>query len=361
MAGLEQYKYAEEKMRPRRRSDRKKKKSGSFLLHYLLPFVLINFLIFYLVTVQPGFDLKIDDPGDYKSAKISIQLERRLPLGNFTVKLDDVPVEMERQSKKLYTASVERNGTLEVTVSYKNGMSRTKYEHISTIDDAPPVIVGEELDQTMLTVSFEDAQSGVNFASVYAVDADGTQIAPLNLDEKEQTASFQVLTSSLEVHAADHCGNEAIYNYDNLDLLGNSGADRSGDYNTYGRENSSSRSSTTASSSEKSESRAETKASSSTKSETKAETKASSSTKSETKAETKASSSTKSETKTESTAESRPETKAQIPETEAKPGPAPAAPIPEEHTAPTIAPRSGSPEGSAHAGGSATVEALPVN
>ena len=214
---------------------KKKKKIESFFFFYFLPFVLLNVVIFFLATAQPDFTLKIDDtPNDLSKVSFSIENKGRLNFSSLTVRLDDVPVEFEKKDKNLYTATVDRNGTLEVIAGYFNGMTRTQYEHISTIDDAPPTITGEELDGTLLTVSFEDAQSGINFDTIYAIDAGGARVLPESVDEANFLCSFRIQTNSLEVHVSDLCANEAIALFENLLNYGNSGEDRSGDYHRYG-------------------------------------------------------------------------------------------------------------------------------
>ena len=65
--------------KPRRAAPRAKK-TGNFFLFYLLPFVLVNLLIFYVATAQPSFTLTIEEPKDFKSAGIRIDIKRRLPL-----------------------------------------------------------------------------------------------------------------------------------------------------------------------------------------------------------------------------------------------------------------------------------------
>ena len=196
--------------RPDRRSapGRKKKKVES-IFWYLIPFVLINMAIFFYMTARPDFTLVIEDPGNYKTVNLSVETSGRLKPSEFSIKLDDVEVSAEKEGKNLYHAVLDRNGTLEVKIGYKNGMTKTQYEHISTIDDQPPAIIGEELDVSVLTVSFEDAQSGVDMSTVSALDLNGNPVPPLDINEEELRAMFRAETDRLEIHVKDLCGNEA--------------------------------------------------------------------------------------------------------------------------------------------------------
>ena len=209
------------------------KKPGNVVLFYIIPFLLINLLIFFLVTLRPKFKLHIEESSDFRTAEIQVEMHPRLPLASFEVKLDDTPLNLENLGGGHYKASVDKNGTLEVTVRYINGMHRTQYEHIGYVDDQPPLISGDELDGNMLTVSFDDPQSGINYDSIYAMDADEERVLPSSIDESENKAVFQVLTSRLEVHISDQLGHEAVANFTELDAMGN-GGDNSHEYHTYG-------------------------------------------------------------------------------------------------------------------------------
>ncbi|EHO15731.1 hypothetical protein HMPREF9623_02052 [Stomatobaculum longum] len=209
------------------------KKPGNVFLFYVIPFLLLNLLIFFLVTLRPKFKLHIEESVDFRSAEIELEMHPRLPLAAFDVKLDDTPLNLENLGGGHYKTSVDKNGTLEVTIRYINGMSRTQYEHIGSIDDQPPLISGEELDGNMLTVSFDDAQSGVDYDSIYGIDANEERVLPRSIDDAAHTAVFQITTDRLEIHASDKLGHEAVCNFSELDAMGN-GGDNSHEYHTYG-------------------------------------------------------------------------------------------------------------------------------
>ena len=209
------------------------KKPGNVFLFYVIPFLLLNLLIFFLVTLRPKFKLHIEESVDFRSAEIELEMHPRLPLAAFDVKLDDTPLNLENLGGGHYKTSVDKNGTLEVTVRYINGMSRTQYEHIGSVDDQPPLISGEELDGNMLTVSFDDAQSGVDYDSIYGIDANEEHVLPRSIDDAAHTAVFHITTDRLEIHASDKLGHEAICNFSELDAMGN-GGDNSHEYHTYG-------------------------------------------------------------------------------------------------------------------------------
>ena len=182
------------------------------ILFNILPFILVNLVIFLLVTAQPDFEVTVDDPGDYQHANVTVLVKSALPKKEFFVLLDTDEIELEQDGKK-YTATIDRNGTLTVSMTLFNGMCKTEYENISCIDDAPPIIT--EADATTGYVSFyvDDTGSGVDYDSIYAVDDDGKEISPSLIDKGEDEVVFNYTTASIEVHVSDKAGHEAIVTF----------------------------------------------------------------------------------------------------------------------------------------------------
>ena len=191
-------------------------KKGSFLellLVWILPFIVINLLILYIVTAQPNFTVNIEDPGDYKTAVVNIAVKSLFPRKEVVATFNDEPLELEKLSGKTYTATVAANGVLSVTVTNKNGMSKTVYENISNIDDTPPRITEDDSASGYISVYVEDTQSGIDYDSVYALDTDGKRILPSLVDEGEGLLVFNFDTPSIEIHVCDKTGYEALADY----------------------------------------------------------------------------------------------------------------------------------------------------
>jgi len=188
-------------------------KKGSFLellLFWILPFIVINLIIFLIVTARPDYSITIDDPGTYRSASVTITIKSLFPHDDLEVSLASEPLELEKQDKKTYTATIETNGTLEVRLRNKNGIEEVTYENISIIDDTPPIVTVSDAAPGYISVNIEDSQSGVNFGSVYALDALGEVITPSLVDEGESLAVFNYDSETIEIHAMDLLGHESV-------------------------------------------------------------------------------------------------------------------------------------------------------
>ena len=195
---------------------RRKPKKDSFLhtlLFYILPFIVINLIIFFIVTAQPKFEVSVNDPGDFKTAEIVVNIKSVFPVKNFSVLLNSEPVEMTETEKRSYSATVESNGTVEVVVENLNGMSKTIYENISYIDDNPPTLTEADSGVGYVSLYVEDSQSGINFESVYALESSGKRIEPSLKDEGDGLVVFNYDSPRLEVHVSDNCGRESIVTF----------------------------------------------------------------------------------------------------------------------------------------------------
>ena len=203
---------------PKRSGHKLSPKDGSFLsllLFWILPFLLVNGILFFALTSQPDFEVTINDPGDFKSAEIVVKVKSIFPNNGLNARLAEVPLELEETENKTYTATVHTNGTLEVSMENKNGMNKIVYENVNCIDDTPPAFT--ESDNAAGFVSFyvDDSQSGVDFGSLYAIDSNGNRLTPSMIDEGESLVVFNYDTPTLEVHAFDNVGQESVISFTN--------------------------------------------------------------------------------------------------------------------------------------------------
>jgi len=182
----------------------------SLLLYWILPFIVINALLFFIFTSAPNFTVTVEDPGDYASANVTVKVKSIFPNDGVHATLAGEPFELTESEKRTYTATATSNGTLQVEVCNKNGINKIMYETISCIDDAPPTITEADSAAGFVSIYLDDAQSGVNYSSVYGVDSNGAAVSPSLIDEGESLVEFEFDTPSIEIHACDNVGKETV-------------------------------------------------------------------------------------------------------------------------------------------------------
>ncbi|MFR5601249.1 MAG: hypothetical protein ACLTKI_02295 [Lachnospiraceae bacterium] len=180
----------------------------TILLYYVLPFIVVNSIIFFLVTSRPKCELTVGETNDYMTTTVSLKIKSILPIKNMSVVMDGEELELTALGKKEYTATVDKNGVVEVNLTSLNGMTAMTYEHINILDDAPPTINEPSVESGILSFKIDDSQSGVDYSSIYAVDSKGINQLPLSIDKTTATVTFQMDSDGLNLHAKDLSGNE---------------------------------------------------------------------------------------------------------------------------------------------------------
>lgn len=178
----------------------------TILLFYVLPYLLINGLIFYLVTVKPKYTVSVGETTDYTTTSMSLTIKSILPTRNLSVSLNGEPLELESTGKKSYTAPITVNGTIEVYLESFNGMAVSTYEHVNILDDDPPTIEVASIEDGILTITLSDSQSGIDFTSLHAIDSTGAIIQPLSVDKLNYTATFQTDPGGMTLYVTDMSG-----------------------------------------------------------------------------------------------------------------------------------------------------------
>ena len=178
------------------------------LLFYILPFIVVNLIIFFLVTTKPGYDVTIADTNDYRTTDVTFTITSFMPLRSVTITLDGEPLDLTQIGRKSYRSTVTRNGVLEIHMENFNHMAITGYKVIDVLDNELPDVTSYTLTDGQLTLWLSDTQSGIDYENLSAVTGDGRKIAPLSVDKNAGTAVFEIDTTGLTVTVKDMSGNE---------------------------------------------------------------------------------------------------------------------------------------------------------
>lgn len=196
------------KTRSGNRNDAGKNGFLSVLLFYVLPFIVINGLIFFLVTSRPKGDITIGESSDYISTTMELKIKSLLPVNSMEVSLNGSPVEITKTGLKSYSAVLKSNGTLTVKLTCFNKMKTVIDEQVDVLDDTPPVIKDKVVENGILSFRLEDSQSGVDYSSISACDEDNQDIAPMSIDRSTGRVTFELIKDNLNITAKDNIGNE---------------------------------------------------------------------------------------------------------------------------------------------------------
>lgn len=181
------------------------------MLFYILPFIVVNSIIFFLATTKPKYELVIKGTNDYRTTDITFTIKSFMPLKEVTVKMDSEPVNLTKVGNKTYSATIDHNGSLEVYMKNFNNMALLDYEYIDILDNEAPSIEDYFFEDGILTFTIFDTQSGVDYSSITAHTPSGEERTPLSVDKETGRVVFQMDASQgFTVSAKDMSGNEFL-------------------------------------------------------------------------------------------------------------------------------------------------------
>ena len=174
----------------------------------MLPFIVFNLLLLFLVTASPRIELTVGDTTDYKTVDVSLKVKSLIPIRKLTTTLESQDIEFKKEGG-VYHAALTNNGALEIYVEGWNGMPARQNEHIAVLDDTAPSIDEETvvMEDGKLELIAEDNISGINYEAVYATDDAGKRTAPVSYDKETGRITFDLEKGSLTVYLEDMAGN----------------------------------------------------------------------------------------------------------------------------------------------------------
>ena len=189
----------------------------TFVLKYVLPYLIVNTLILLFVIATPKIIMNETETDDYVLSDISFTVESYLPIQNVSVTANDIPIDYTKDGNK-YQVKVDNNGSIRIDVTSINSMTTTQFVSINILDDTAPVIDAGNalLVADTLTFTVTDTQSGIDYNKIYATDADGHQIQPLFVDQLAGTLQFSMKSGGLTVSVSDIIGNTATMTFGNI-------------------------------------------------------------------------------------------------------------------------------------------------
>jgi len=190
--------------------------SGDFLktlFFFVIPYLVINTVIFLMVTSAPRIKIDPITTDDYQSTTVTFTVHSLMPLESMVVTLESENLPYTKDGSKC-TALVTTNGTFYVEATAKNGMRSVAYADIAILDDTPPVIddTSCHIEEGLLTFNVSDTQSGIDWSRIYALDSDGNRHVPATVDRETGTVYMPMEVDFLELHVFDMVGNERTAN-----------------------------------------------------------------------------------------------------------------------------------------------------
>lgn len=188
----------------------KKNEGANLFLFYILPFIIVNTILFLCVTTRPKITVELAETHDYLTTDATLTIKSWFPTKSISLSMEDETLELVKGKGRTYKAAITKNGTIEATVVNINGMSATQFEPVNILDDSPPTITESNTVDGILTITVGDSQSGVDFDSIRAEDSTGQPAEAINIDRTNSSISYVMDPAGLSVYIQDKAGNQVL-------------------------------------------------------------------------------------------------------------------------------------------------------
>ena len=201
----------------RNSKDPEQKKSGflSFLVRYVIPYLIINSIILFFVLATPKLKVnEITETEDPTVRTLLVHVDSILPIKEFTAKLEGKEQNFTKENQN-YIISITGNGNLRISAKSINGMMQVSNTQVNSFDENPPVIDEDNviLGSGYVEFTVTDDQSGVDFATIYGIDKDGDNLKPTDIEENSGKVTFSMKSNGLTVYVSDKAGNQITGNF----------------------------------------------------------------------------------------------------------------------------------------------------
>lgn len=201
----------------RNSKDPEQKKSGflSFLVRYVIPYLIINSIILFFVLATPKLKVnEITETEDPTVRTLLVHVDSILPIKEFTAKLEGKEQNFTKENQN-YIISITGNGNLRISAKSINGMMQVSNTQVNSFDENPPIIDEDNviLGSGYVEFTVTDDQSGVDFATIYGIDKDGDNLKPTDIEESSGKVTFSMKSNGLTVYVSDKAGNQITGNF----------------------------------------------------------------------------------------------------------------------------------------------------
>lgn len=169
--------------------------------------IMVLFLLLPMLFIAPSFTLEEPEDGYDSSQVYTVTVDNFLPIARVTASIDGHNVPVYEVDAHVYSIEPATNGRMTVTVTLFNQQTMTKYVDVGNVDADAPVLVSNDYDGETIYLNLSDADSGINFDDIKAIDSKGNTLTPIYCDESTGRVGFTYPEESMNVYISDNAGN----------------------------------------------------------------------------------------------------------------------------------------------------------
>ena len=169
--------------------------------------VALLFAMLPLLFVTPKVSANWVEGSQPGSPIYEVVADSFLPVESVRARMGAQEMDVYQVSENTYRVRPIQNGTLVITVTLTNKQSTETRVEVDGVDVTPPQLLGSSLVGDELEIFLSDDSGELDFASIYAIDADGNTVYPLRYDEERMSVTFAYPDAYLNMFISDKCRN----------------------------------------------------------------------------------------------------------------------------------------------------------
>ena len=169
--------------------------------------VALLFAMLPLLFVTPKVSANWVEGSQPGSPIYEVVADSFLPVESVRASMGAQELDVYQVAEDTYRVRPIQNGTLVITVTLTNKQSTETRVEVDGVDVTPPQLLGSSLVGDELEIFLSDDSGELDFASIYAVDADGNTVYPLRYDEERMSVTFAYPDAYLNMFISDKCKN----------------------------------------------------------------------------------------------------------------------------------------------------------
>ena len=177
------------------------------LQRMVLGVAMILFALLPVLFVLPDFDVLMSADGNRGLPVYTINVHSILPVGRILASQSTHYLPVYEASSKRFTVEPTRNGKLHIDVELFNRQHLEKTVDVTEVDAHGPQLLDSKIENDSVTLFVNDTGIGVDYHSIYAVDAKGSTYLPITFDNETGTVTFSFPDDDWDVYIPDHLGN----------------------------------------------------------------------------------------------------------------------------------------------------------
>ncbi|MCF0141361.1 MAG: hypothetical protein HUJ78_05010 [Mogibacterium sp.] len=172
----------------------------------LVTVILLLFLVLPVLFISPQI-VKITQAPTAKPT-YNMTVSAILPVSSVTATIDGTNVPVYQKEKGVYTLQPDREGTMLITVRLINKQYAQKKIKVTNVDTKAPYVVRNYKSGNKFFLYLKDDSSGVDYESIYCMDASENKTTPISYNEETGEVVFSFPANSVNIFISDKAGNQ---------------------------------------------------------------------------------------------------------------------------------------------------------